>query len=183
MHNRLLVLFPKEQAQNSIQARRIVLEELSNAPGFIDESHAVADWFVVGGRWSGTLTAERLNQKRLRAYRKDFKKKYGWWTNAKVDERTRRKQGQKLFKKYFPEFKGTYPDWRDTYLVLGYPDDAQILDRRLYCLLLKEYENAPGAQKGIIDGGGDPEVIDLDARPLTKNLIAESWLVVVDYHY
>src|SRR5437773_4373193 len=58
MHTRMLVTLPLTRAKTSAGARRCVFKYLVEE-GFIAEGRfagGCADWFVIGGRWSGCLS-------------------------------------------------------------------------------------------------------------------------------
>ena len=59
MHIRLLVTFDKHHAKTSQQARDYVIDYLHTEHFCCGEgrwARGVADWFVIGGRWSGELS-------------------------------------------------------------------------------------------------------------------------------
>src|SRR5947207_13443557 len=60
MHYRMLVTVDKEGIETSAQARLHVNQELLQDTSFCGEgghfSAPLADWFVIGGRWSGELS-------------------------------------------------------------------------------------------------------------------------------
>ena len=58
MHYRFLVTFNKDEAETSEDARSYVTDYL-HEHGFAGEGRwggGLADWFVIGGRWSGELS-------------------------------------------------------------------------------------------------------------------------------
>ena len=58
MHTRFLVTFGKEEADDSRSAREYV-NNLLVEEGFVGAGRwgsGLCDWFVIGGRWSGTLS-------------------------------------------------------------------------------------------------------------------------------
>jgi len=146
--------------------------------GFVDQERrfgcAPADWFVIGGRWSGTLTRMMLDKKKVEQFYKEFEKKYGWHTNSEIKRKDRKKQAKKLFKKYFPNYTGELIFWRDTYKDLGYEDDAMIITPQIYDELLKEHE-------GSYEDGEHFWDLDYDeVNPETY--IGKKWIVCIDYH-
>ncbi len=60
MHSRLLVTCNKDHAGTSQEAREYVYDALLNDSSFVGDGGRfgapVADWFVIGGRWSGELS-------------------------------------------------------------------------------------------------------------------------------
>ena len=184
MHYRMFVLLNKKEANSSEEARRVVQSTLIDDPSFVGEGgrfgSPIADWFVIGGRWSGELTKLMLDQKKVKAFYEEFDKKHGWWTPSKETDKSRRTQALRMFKKYFPNFKGEMPYWRDNYKDGGYEDDAQLLDKKLYKAAVKQYEGK--GEWGCVKDDGQVEIIDLDDEEINKDLIDKRWLVVVDYH-
>lgn len=184
MHYRFFVLFDKSKATTSLEAREWVKDTLENAPGFLQAdgeynfSPSFADWFVIGGRWSGELTEAHLDQEKLKAFHQEFdNKKLGWINNSDKKEASQKSKTKKLFKKYFPEFTGEIPIYRDTYISLGNPDDAMIVDKKIYENILKQYEGEykpPGEDEGIVNLDGD--------EILPETTVGLKWIVVVDYH-
>lgn len=185
MHYRLFVLTDQKNARTSKEARDYVYNELSNDNSFVGDggrfSSPIADWFVIGGRWSGALTQLLLNQKKLKAFWKEFEKQQLGWTNN-TDKKTehQQKKSQELFIQYFPNFKGEIPIWRDAgYIHEGYEDDAQLINKELWEALKKDYK------KGIPSEPTpeDDRLCDLEGdEVIEENVIGKKWLVVVDYH-
>lgn len=185
MHYRLFVLTQKEHAKDSEEVRRYVYNELSSDPSFCGEGgrfgSPLCDWFVIGGRWSGELTKAGLDQEKLKAFEKEFGELYGWWTGGKgtVTEEIRAKQAVEVFKKYFPDFQGGHPYWRNSYAHLGYKDDAMIVSKEIWGKVLKAYESV---DYRVEDEDSDLAVVDLECDPISERVIGKKWLVVVDYH-
>lgn len=67
MHTRLLLTFAHRRAATSDEARAYAAERLEEDPSFVGEGgrfgSSIADWFVIGGRWSGELTRTLLDPK------------------------------------------------------------------------------------------------------------------------
>jgi len=168
MHYRYIVVFDKENAATSKEARKFVYNYLENDKDF----NSQADWAVIGGRWSGILTKIKLNQEKLKQFEKEFEKIYGFWTNKDNSETRRHTQAKELFKKYFEEYKDEPLYFRNTYLDLGYEDDAQIIDEELYEKLIKKLTKEK-----------DPEsYLDIEDEKLDKEQMIGRWCAVVDYH-
>jgi hypothetical protein len=191
MHHRLFVLTNKENAKTSEEARNYVYDQLMEDNSFVGDggrfSSPIADWFVVGGRWSGALTQLLLDQDKLKEYWKEFEKqKLGWTNNTDKKTEDQQKKSQELFTQYFPNFKGEIPIWRDAgYIHKGYEDDAQIVTKKLWDVLNKDYEKN-NEHVGFIPEEPTPEddgICDLECDEVTKeNVVGKKWLVVVDYH-
>ena len=122
-------------------------------------SSGLADWFVIGGRWSGDRTRTLLDEPKLRRVEQEFEEKYGWWTGGKehVTEEQRREQMQEMFDSEFPDFTGEFPYWRNQYEQMGYEDDAMILTQELYDRLLKGYEGQEDSEHHA-DLDSDPRI-------------------------
>jgi len=186
MHSRLIALVNRNSNESSLDARRKVearlIQEGFAGEGGLFVSHP-ADWFVIGGRWSGELTAARLDQEKLKAFWEEFERlELGWVSRDKPEEEQKRKAIE-LFRQFFPDCQGGPPVWRDNYTHLGYEDDAQVLDRPLFDFV-KELKSYPhnGSREDLYDGRC---FVDLDEpyEELTAGAIGKKWCVVVDFHY
>jgi len=178
MHHRLCVTTDIKNAKNSEEARLYVARELfargfSNSGDYEspttdrwDALPGFSDWFVVGGRWSGAITRALFPKKKYDAFYKKVDKLSG------MDSKKRKIQIAKIFKKTFPNFKGTIPFCRDTYQSEGYEDDAQIITKSIYKELLKPY-------KGQVV---EEYFIDLEGEKCSEKMINQKWICVVDYH-
>lgn len=172
MHFRLYVTFDKKNARSSKAAREWVSSFLANDSSFCGDGgrfgSARADWFVIGGRWSGQI--------QLALSKSDFygvvKKKFSGHEFGLTMEETKKnaKEIQKIWKDM--GFKGKDPFARDSYANLGCVDDAMLVTKEIYEKILKEYE------------GQDEEegFVDLDFNMCSKDFIGTKWIVVVDYH-
>jgi hypothetical protein len=106
MHYLTVLLCQAENKNNALKKCRSFLKP------YYDKEY---DFYVVGGRWSGLFTAWGLDKKLYKKVCEQFKKEYGWWTNCSVSKKTRAKQFEEIFRKYFPDFQGNIPEWRDQY--------------------------------------------------------------------
>lgn len=182
MHCLLFVCIPKDVAESSREAREYfngyLLENEFTAEGRFSLG---IDWLVIGGRYSGKLTEAHMNQHKLKQFHEEFGKKYGWWYggNGKgkiVTEEQRRRQALALWRRYFPEFQGEIPDWRNDYAELGYDDDAMIVDDVIFKRIVKGHvEETPTYEEG--------EVIFEDDPDDSTKTVGKCWIVVVDYHF
>ena len=209
MHQKLFVAFNKENAENSTEARNHVYSTLVDDPSFVGEggrfSSPIADWFVIGGRWSGELSRATFMKKVNEQIEKWEKEKdvqilgtsYGSNEKSKIQAELKKKV-EKYYQDSLPEEwknKGLVYD-RDTYSDDGFEDDAVILTKELYDVFLKDYAENEGEyihQDGAVFyeetwGGRDLVFIDLDygydedSDELNPKMIGKKWLVVVDYH-
>jgi len=177
MHYRMIVTMDKEKANDSKEARHFVQGWLDEN-GFCGQGRfasGMADWFVIGGRWSGDLSSVRLDKVKLKTCVEEFEKDFGWNTSAEDTEKQRREQFASMFNKYFPDYTGVIPFWRDKYNPIGEEDDAQIIDKVLYDNLIKELI-AEEEYKHFCDIEEDE--VDLSE----EQLVGKKWAVVVDYH-
>jgi len=176
MHVRYFVTFNKEEAETSLEARSYAMDYLQEN-NFVGQGRwggGLADWFVIGGRWSGVLTLALLNQDKVTKVQQEFENMHGWWVGGKehVTEEQRREQMKTIFYREFPDFTGEMPYWRNQYEAYGYEDDAMILTPGLYDALLKPYEGQVESEHHA----------DIEYEPVSPGMVGKKWLVVVDYH-
>ena len=134
-----------------------------------------ADWFVIGGRWTGALSQalgleHTKDPEHIKAEIEQYKK------YREDPETPWAKMTQKVFdEKVAEHMKDVY---RDTYAPLGYPDDAMVLDDKLIAALKDESEGKYYHKAEVFDSVECDEkmISDLDADDIGK------WIVVVDYH-
>jgi hypothetical protein len=181
MHYRFLVTFDKRHAATSIAAREYVWQTLHDE-GFCGEGRwggGMADWFVIGGRWSGELSRYSW-AKALTAQMHAIEQEHGiqvW--GAHYGDKGKQHLQQQLAERFQamwdavapPAYKGIPID-RNTYSDVGYEDDAMLLTQDLYDALLKEHEGATDSAHHA----------DLDDDAVSLAMIGKKWIVVVDYH-
>jgi hypothetical protein len=186
MHSRLIVLVDRNGNESSLDARKRaearLIEEGFAGEGSLFVSHP-ADWFVIGGKWSGELIRVRLDQDKLKAFRGEFEKQELGWVGKDKPEEEQRAKAMELFGRFFPDLEGEPPVWRNSYQHLGYEDDAQVLDEPLFNFVrkLKSYPDK-ATLDDLLDGNC---FVDLDGpcEELTEDTIGKKWCVVVDFHY
>ena len=185
MHSRLLVTCNKDTAETSQEARKYVYYTLSNDPSFAGDGGRfgapLADWFVIGGRWSGELSRATW-AKDVTKFIEDLEKKEEiqlWGTfYGNSEEAEKQKQliaeVEALYQKALPaEYRNTGLVYvRDLDGSFGYEDDAMLVTSDLY-KLLQPYE-------GLDQSEG--EYVDLEYDCVSQEFIHTKWLVVVDYH-
>lgn len=185
MHYSLMVTVGKDKAENSEEARNYVQSELENDDSFVGEggrfSSPIADWFVIGGRWSGHLAQQYLTKDFFEEVKTQLKLGGDFGLSTKEVEENKDKI-QKVWESVGG--KGENPYNRDSYNHGGFEDDAMIVDKTLYEKLLKEFE---GEYKGGKTWGDkneyfDLHFVDLDDEEVSKEFIGKKWIVVVDYH-
>jgi hypothetical protein len=175
MHSLLYVCLPRSAARTSLQARKRVYEYLGEQGFHLGDLRfaGVCDWYKVGGRWSGQLTMLRLEQEK----RLDARKYWRLRSKAKTFE-----ESAAAFRECFPEFRGPAPLGREKVPYLGYPDDAQILDKHLFRVLKKGFSDDVAWEcepNVIFTGEPDNEF----QRPRTPEEAAKFWVVLIDYHW
>ena len=181
MHFVLYVMTDKGNAKTSMGARAYVYDWLERE-GFASEGsrfHSpIADWMVIGGRWSGEFTKKSLDDEKIKAFEKEVEKKHGFWTGGKISKTDRLEQSKKLFTKYFPDFDGLLPYWRDDYASHGEEDDAVIVDEDIYKKIVKN-----GVNIAVDEGGSVIDTDEYDAERLKKkDIVGKKWICVVDFH-
>lgn len=170
----MLITFNKADAETSEDARHHVYDQLINDPTFVNAGGrfgaSIADWFVIGGRWSGELAEARLKTPFYEQAKSLFANPDAFgYSMQEVKEKE--PELQALWERLGGT--DTNPMNRDTYLSYGYEDDAQIVDQALYDKLIKEYEGSDG---------DDLAFVDLNWDIVSPEYIGKKWLVVVDYH-
>jgi|AntAceMinimDraft_18_1070375.scaffolds.fasta_scaffold81307_4 hypothetical protein len=171
MHFKTIITFDKEKAKNSEEARGYVYDFLTEE-GFCNQgmfSSSPADWFNVGGRWSGELQdAEEFFKKANKVLGKKEKE---YIYSSDLDKEENKQKLQKFWESLGK--KGLNPYVRNQYEDFGYEDDAMILTKELYDKELKEFEGK------YTD---DEHFWDLEQEEVNKEFIKNKWIVIVDYH-
>lgn len=181
MHYRFLVTFNKEAAETSEEARDYVTNHLHDN-GFCGEgrwSGGLADWFVIGGRWSGELSRHSWgkllyqqmdaiqNKEDVHVWGVHYRDKEKQWKQKELETLL-----DEMWKVAAPEAYKHIAVNRGIYDHDGYEDDAMILTQELYDALLKAYEGQEDSEHHA----------DLDDEPVSPDMVGRKWLVVVDYH-
>ena len=145
MHYRFLVTFESGAAKNSTQARRYAAQTLDER-GFVCPDDCMADWFVIGGRWSGELSrhswAKLINEQMDALEREHGVQVWGaFYGDEAIRQRQRElaERFQRLWNAAAPCAFRDIPIQRDTNKADGYEDDAMLLSEELYNALLTEY--------------------------------------------
>lgn len=182
MHKRLLITVDARRAATSRAAREYMMQYLHDEHFCCGEgrwARGIADWFVIGGRWSGELSYfswARAVMAEIAAFEeKNSFKRWGGGYPEPEREAMRKLAAHRLDKMWdaaAPKVYKGIPYERDTHKVDGYADDAMLLTQELYDELLKPYE-----------GKEDERVyIDVENEALSPDMVGRKWLVVVDYH-
>lgn len=178
MHFQMLITIEMPLDADSETVRKSVYEALVNDESFCGEGGRfgcpLADWFVIGGRWSGLLAEALIGNAFRRALQATFPElKDGElipaWAEAHPAEMNA------LWASCGG--KGIHPWNRSSYDEHGYEDDAMPLTQALYDALLAQYKGSATEQDG-----GHCEYADLEHEQLCPDFIGSKWLVVVDYH-
>jgi hypothetical protein len=181
MHYRFLVTCELGAAENSAEAREYVFDTLQEE-GFCGEgrwSCGMADWFVIGGRWSGELSraswAKEITSQMHALEQELGVQVWGAFYGSAEKERIQQELAakfQQMWDNAAPDGYTGIPYCRDTYQQNGYEDDAMLLTQELYDALLKEYEGKEEFEHHS----------DLEYDEVSPAMIGKKWLVVVDYH-
>ncbi len=178
MHYRMLVTLTPEPGETSLQARHRVFNLLMEDPSFCGEGGRFgsppADWFVIGGRWSGCLAETVMGDAYRDKLRASFPALAGKYYRA-----TDVKAHAAALDALWHECGGTGPSPfnRSGYGEQGYDDDAMLLTGDLYRALL-----AGNAGETSYKDGWHCKFTDLDDEQLDESFAGRKWLVVVDYH-
>ncbi len=198
MHYRLIVTVGIEYAKTSKIARDYVYNQLSDDNSFCGEggrfSSPIADWFVIGGRWSGELsilTWAKGVTKRIETLEKDHDinirgTSYGDKKKTAIQDKVRI-MAESMYKAALPaKYKNKGVNWdRDSYNNRGYEDDAMIVTKELYKIFLKQWKDKDeGYKDKLYDGHSWKELyfVDLDGDCVDEKFVGKKWIVVVDYH-
>jgi hypothetical protein len=179
MHHLILVTLSLDDIGTSDKARDSAYARLSDDDSFVGEGgrfgSPLADWFVIGGRWSGKLPKAIMGQPYQDAMEREFPElTAGYFASSLLEDRKERLDllWQRL------GGTGMHPLSRSGYDHHGAQDDAMIVDQFLYDHFLKPYAGA-GA---MIGDNKLTDFADLDGDEVDESFIGRKWLVVVDYH-
>lgn len=187
MHYLYFVLLAKQDLMNSEQACQMAAQELENIC-FAGEggvfSSPKADWYVIGGRWSGCLS--RLKGKEPKPDLEHIAAEREQFNKFRKDPETvwhPSKMSKAEFDKTVEEHMksgGTRSSYRNE----GYSDDAMRLTPILRKLLQKKYGEDGSETGGYGDGIDVFHVQEGDEISLAdlKETHDGRWIVVVDYH-
>lgn len=195
MHYRMYVLIGRADIKTSQEARETVYDKLSDDDSFVGKggmfNSPVADWFKIGGRWSGDLGIQLLDKATFAKFDAAYTKRGYDWIDSKHSQAKRKAQVTKLFFKYFPDYKpdkiGGVPYYRDSYQSNGCDDDAMIVSKAIYKRIIdpltKDWPDVDdNGYRFNSNQYGDVAVIDLDGDVIDKSCVDHKWIVVVDYH-
>jgi len=187
-HHAYTVKISKADAETSAEARTQAVNVLdsnnfANEGGYFSGSKA--DWYVVGGRWSGSFTyvfkqkekdaTDKEAQKLIDADLKQGKHKQYKGCDActlAINNHIGSKKLRKQLEKLYMARLGV-PFARSTYKQDGQEDDAIIITPELRKALKKEY-----ATVEVFDA---EEYSECEIKDLTEKDDG-AWLVIIDYH-
>ena len=185
MHSLYFVAIKKNKEKFDSAELKSRTQSLLESNGFASEggfwSCAKADWFVIGGRWSGTLQSLKLGKfdsevrKLLKKNKKD--KTISFFTDADIKENA--PAIQKLWEKLGG--KGINSWERDQYNHEGYDDDAMLLDKKLYEAFKKKKYKETEVAVVLEEGYVEDEMLMKDFLK-DKKVVNNYYLIVVDYH-
>lgn len=115
MHKGVILIV---KAEDSESARSSVNEFLESY-----RDSRVYDWYVIGGRWSGTLSLDKFDKTIMKAFNEEYDKLGLAWVGGANTQEVQDKKAIELSKKYFPN-QGLVPGIaRNRYNREGYADD------------------------------------------------------------
>lgn len=173
MHSLYFVIVPKDAENPREEANEILINEnFVGVDGYF--SAGKADWFVIGGRWSGTINP-KTKPFTEKAKKTILKTKDGSISMQLVEEK--KDELQKLWEKMGG--KDVNPLNRDTYEALGYKDDAQKITKSLFKRLKKDYSDV---EVFIASYCYETTIKDLEDE-LEDEQVLGNYIVVIDYHF
>lgn len=196
MHVKSYVLVPVTEATSSLEARKYVTEVLGDDPTFVGKegrfATPVCDWFVIGGRWSGTLCPKELIDEFYGQVRKVFDKENPYMLDSSFIKKNC-KTLESIWKRLGQKHNSLLT--RNSACRLGEEDDACMLDYRLAEELNRFlYDTDNHSIDGCYVTGcvwwKPVKLISLDEdREMLCELdnfyqvVGEYWVVLIDYHH
>jgi hypothetical protein len=175
----MFVTLSRDDIGTADKALDFAYERLSDDDSFCGQGgrfgSPLADWFVLGGRWTGILRITLLGQFYQDAMEREFPElTNGCFASSLLEDRKER------LNQLWQRLGGTgrHPLSRSGYIDYGAEDDAMIVDQFLYDHFLKPYAGA----ETMIGDDKLPDFADLDGDEVDESFIGSKWLVVVDYH-
>ena len=177
MHYRMLVTVTAEPSEASVQARHRVYDLLMQDPSFCGEGgrfgSPAADWFVIGGRWSGCLAETLMGDAYRQRLKASFPALAGEWCRGD-DVKEHADALDALWRECggTGRLRSTDPATRS----MG-TTTTPCFSPETSTALLAEYAGETSSRDGW-----HSQFIDLDDEPLHEGFAGRKWLVVVDYH-
>lgn len=178
MHYMMLVTLALAPQTSSEVVRQEVYNRLIGYTSFCDDGglfgSPLADWFVIGGRWSGILAETVIGGAHKTALISRFPEMAKeFWPKSLIGQH--RTELDALWTEHGGS--GLSPYTRSSYEELGFTDDAMLLTQQLYDSLVSQHQG-----QTIVSDGIHCEFVDLDNEPLEPDFVGRKWLVIVDYH-
>jgi hypothetical protein len=174
MHNRMLITLTPPAGADSERVRQNAFGRLIVDDSFCGDGgrfgSSLCDWFVIGGRWSGLLTATVMGGAFTHTVRARFPDMDREWLPQSVID-THATDLDAIWQSLGGN--GPSPYTRSSHEDFGYPDDAMLVTQPLYAALLAEHEGESVVRDSYAD---------LDGDELQPNFVGRKWVVVVDYH-
>lgn len=177
MHYLYFVAISKENASTAEEAKEEARRQLDDN-GFVGQgyfSNAKADWYVIGGRWSGVLQEVLFEKDFYEEASKYFKDPH-FISAQEINEN--KAQLQKLWRKLGG--KGDNAFIRNTYAHEGYQDDAVLMTKDLLQRLKDKYKE-PTFGEGI-EVYFPEELEENYLKDVSPDTVENYYFVVVDYH-
>ena len=180
MHHLMLVTLSLPTGGSSDETRRSSFSRLIDDDSFVGEGGGrfgspLADWFVLGGRWSGMLQETLLGQRYQDALKQEFPDLTNGYFPSSILEQHKAGLDQ-LWHRFGGV--GSHPLTRSGYDQLGAHDDAMLVDQFLYDHFLKPHAGTDS----MIGDDKLADFADLDFDEVNESFIGRKWLVVVDDH-
>jgi hypothetical protein len=187
MHFLYFVRVPTDEAESAAAAMDAATAILDDASFAVSSSYflsAKADWYAVGGRWSGIFTEatpagvraaakiERMVKREYPALTRGIREVF---YGAQKEEGLRAAAVGRANDLYL-DATG-FPYERDPYRLKGYEDDAVTPTPALLAQLREKY----GEAEVCLTSGGEIEGEERLANVADGELVG-SWLVAIDYH-
>jgi len=164
---------------DALKANQTVMEVLndnnfaSDSGGFWSSSKA--DWFVIGGRWSGELSRLKMDKD----YYKEIKTQLNLHTDYLTDTDIKKYSDelQKIWKDM--EGMGMNPYARSSYQINGDIDDSMVITKELLKKIKERYEEK--GEFGPVECFISEDYDEIDVQNLKEDSIGKI-ITVIDYH-
>ncbi|MEZ6143807.1 MAG: hypothetical protein R3B84_24845 [Zavarzinella sp.] len=178
MHFRLFVTATFPLTESSQSVREQVYDQLVNDESFCGSGGRfgtpLCDWFVIGGRWSGLFSPKP----EFEAYRNAIRKQipslaHDRWSEKEI------LQHRDTLEQVWKDLGGQdcSPYFRNSTCLIGYDDDAFVLDQATMDRWLEPYLGTE-----IYRDASHCEFVDLDEDLLLRHSVGQKWLIIIDYH-
>lgn len=166
MHIRLFYLMPLSYAATAEEARQYAFDHF-------DSESVGADWWVVGGRFSGHLTIFNPQHNAVRERINALWETYHNTRHETVEAMKRDLQRIDHESETLYQTLGNgLPFERDAYQELGYADDAMVVEDWMLRYFVEDTE-----------GDGMTYYQHVEGTAPSTALVGTHWVVVIDYHW